>query len=448
MIKDQITSYLTLNDLGALQISGSWGSGKTYYLRRTLIDHIKREGYNPIVVSVFGTQSIEEITKKIFNEYFKTVKVDEKTNREKLSHYIKKVKIKAEKIIKNTNWLKNYVDIDGLINLSSNLHSIIDAKTVICFDDFERLSKNIEKDDFLGFVNELVENSGLKVIIIANEIGIKEGELSYKEKVVGKTIWFTPDIPSIYESIIISYENAPFQRFMTENTFIKNSLNAKFGEVKDIEIPELEKNLSNIRTLKFAIEHFVHIFNGLTKGIEITPQWEKKLNNIWTFVLGVSVEFKNNTISYKKRENLNNYEPIYDFSNLDLCFSHASQDPPPREDPYKFAKTFVTNYHTRLGEPFLYYESIYDYLTSGNGVDYGLLKEKFSSEFIETETIPSVALWQKFQHGIWHMTNDEFEEDLRQLLFLNFSWRITGVISLSSSLYFFVSIRTHFGTGY
>lgn len=66
-INESIKTYLTMENTGALLITGEWGCGKTYYLKNKLFtkefDLINTDGdtFIPIIVSLFGVTDLKEI---------------------------------------------------------------------------------------------------------------------------------------------------------------------------------------------------------------------------------------------------------------------------------------------------------------------------------------------------------------------------------------------------
>ena len=134
-------------DLGGYVISlkGCWGVGKTYFWTLYAEENLKEDKY--VYISLFGINKIEEIKEKILN------KVSNQAN------FINKAKrfFGSSKIVG--------VDINSI--LSS--FGIKDFKDIaICFDDFERLSPNLNISEVLGLISELKEQYSCKVVIINN----------------------------------------------------------------------------------------------------------------------------------------------------------------------------------------------------------------------------------------------------------------------------------------
>lgn len=69
------------------------------------------------------------------------------------------------------------------------------TKTIICFDDIERLGKDLEIRDVLGLASSLKEQKNCKVCLILNDEALEAGTkqfLTYFEKVIDTSLKFTP----------------------------------------------------------------------------------------------------------------------------------------------------------------------------------------------------------------------------------------------------------------
>ena len=75
---DGIKNYLSMVSTGALMVSGEWGCGKTH-IEKVIIPTLREEGWNPVKVSLFGIESVNEIPLRIADNYKRAEK--EKRNR-------------------------------------------------------------------------------------------------------------------------------------------------------------------------------------------------------------------------------------------------------------------------------------------------------------------------------------------------------------------------------
>lgn len=81
----------------------------------------------------------------------------------------------------------------------------LNSGAIICFDDFERKSKDIDLNDLFGFITQLTLNFDCKVVIILND-DVFEGEekkifSNVKEKSVSKFLKYEPSIKELFETI-------------------------------------------------------------------------------------------------------------------------------------------------------------------------------------------------------------------------------------------------------
>lgn len=167
----------------AIMLNGKWGSGKTYFWNNNLRDKIEKisnEGkkYKTIYISLYGVNSLEEISKKLFIEtnpmLSKTLKkfVDNKKGNS-IPEYVK-TGLDMANLFGSMNFNSDKVDFSKLFT--------VDDK-VLCFDDLERA--NIDVIDILGYINNFVEHDGIKTIIICNEeelaIKFKNDNIDFKK---------------------------------------------------------------------------------------------------------------------------------------------------------------------------------------------------------------------------------------------------------------------------
>lgn len=127
-----------------------------------------------IYISLYGLKRTEDISRMIYINAYNVLKnVDNKTVKTIVHHIGTGVKIASDVI-------KNYVGIDAdnaINNISENLDM---KKFIIIFDDLERASCDI--NEILGYINNFVEHDDTKVIIVANEYEIgKSGTEANKE---------------------------------------------------------------------------------------------------------------------------------------------------------------------------------------------------------------------------------------------------------------------------
>ena len=421
-IIEGITNYIKMNTSGALMITGHWGCGKTYFIKNEVIPYTKNNlGKNLIMVSLFGINNLSEIPERVLYAYWDAYRKDKTGfNFGKIAEVIAKMSDSIPK-------LKEYVDIDKLIGKGQGIYKLIPNDVIICLDDLERVVDSIDINNVLGVINELVENLEYKVIVIANEGFIKNNELIFKEKVVEKTLVFIPDTINTFKKIVSSYKSEPFISYMFEKA------------VKLIE-PENElytksafyrKNISNIRILKFAIEHFYCVFSYYADKYDINSKdIEQKLNNYWAFILAASIEYKLNNVSFDDDKTLSKYvhNTLVEFdleeNNADILFedeientiSKEEQELKEKEDS-KFQKTFYKRYFITQGEFPIFHPELYAFITGAITPDYEKLDsemDKALKQFIHSGN-PAHELLDLFMKGIWGFSNNEVGAKLNNL---------------------------------
>lgn len=317
MISAGVKTYLSGAHSGALLISGSWGSGKSFFVKHQLAKEIKTipfrarpnevlspsqkvvdivqkfseyggDNYYPIIVSVFGVTSIKDIEKKISDKWFETLS---NGSIDRLREFI----TGTTRFFDRFKKVKEWFDFSGLFELRVSIGTL-PKNTVIIFDDLERFTDKIEEKELLGFINELSENRGLKVILVANEQYLNDPQgklLTYKEKVVEKTLLFEPATLDVARSMINAFNDDVFQQFF-ERDVIKESVdsNSRFA----VRNKNYRAALQNLRTLKFAVNHFYPVFKDILRYVQennlAAEQFSEIVEYCWFSILAISIELK------------------------------------------------------------------------------------------------------------------------------------------------------------
>lgn len=227
-----VTKYLDdyikmCNPQFAVMLKGKWGCGKTYYIQ-SLINkwnskikesEEKEEMINlrPIYITLNGLNDISQIFFLIRRElkpllYSKGVKVAKKV----LCGIIKTVTKSSFDLDGDgeKDDLSEIFDAENIIEILSKPNDSIQGDKILIFDDLERCK--ISVDEIFGFINNLVEHSACKVIIICEEDKIKErygnckSTISYKdfkEKLIGKTFLIQPNFKNVIHQFICDSHN-------------------------------------------------------------------------------------------------------------------------------------------------------------------------------------------------------------------------------------------------
>jgi|GEM_PF-6245265 len=211
----------------AVLIDGKWGIGKTY----TYTEYIKKNKYQSIYISLFNINSLEEIDKKIISKYFIKEKNQCINLGKKVMDFISD--ISKENIGIGLNELIKFVDINTL-KYKDN--------TIICFDDLERLNKNIDIESVLGKIEQL--HNKVKIAVICNSEKLSEENKKvfneYKEKVI--------DNNYVLDELDVEF----IKDFMKE-------LNLKDGSKEVLIKFFLENGNNNLRYLKRIKDSYIEI---------------------------------------------------------------------------------------------------------------------------------------------------------------------------------------------
>lgn len=274
IIKDYILSKDT--DY-AIMIDGEWGAGKSWYWDNVLTSQIKNlptkdntaenpSYYKVAKISLFGIGSADDLRIKIFEEtsaFFanKYVKTGAKLTGMVLN------KVASFFNVSETN-AKDVSDL--LSEFSVNLDHYI-----LCFDDLERIKPSL-LIELLGYINTLVEQDNVKVVFICNQSELKHIDYhKYKEKIVR----FTHTIKSDISKMVLEFakgRNEVYSKYLNErNNFIASIYQ--------------KGNCSNLRTLKYNLDIYEHIYDII--GTTICHENEQHANAITDYMLLLSMVY-------------------------------------------------------------------------------------------------------------------------------------------------------------
>ena len=260
----------------AIMLSGDWGIGKSYYIQHELIPRLQDENsIQCIVVSLYGLKTINEISKNIYFE----LRAKRLQNNSEIATT---GKIFGKTIFKG---ITSFFGIDLTIseeNMKKIYESIDLSGKLIILEDVER--SQIDILELLGFVNNLVNQDDVKLLLVANENEIIKYEsikqdaieneeahsslkivqkkkftaateryLEIKEKTIIDTLQFEGNINNAIHQIINSYKNPLLSAF------------AEPSCINDISNIFKMSNSNNLRSFIFACQKTVDIFEELNE---------------------------------------------------------------------------------------------------------------------------------------------------------------------------------------
>ena len=275
---DELTNLLDkefINVYKNILINGSWGIGKTYFVKEYL-----KNKKNIIYTQLFGIDSIENLKLNIYMQINKITGFLKKANKELSGLNVSYL---------FASFSLPYFEGDINKSLTKKAQS---KKLIIVIDDLERKSANIPMEELLGIIEEFskIENTYIIIIANENEIGnINEDDrntyFSFKEKIIEKTFNIT------------SYSTD------ARRNIINNSLE-KIANIDDKEntlcyIEEFlaKHKILNLRTIEKAMKFLEFIF----QEIDTNEIKENEIKILIISVLAVVIE-KTENLYYKETD--------------------------------------------------------------------------------------------------------------------------------------------------
>ncbi len=258
----------------AIMLTGPWGSGKSHYINHELVPFLMKDDKNRcIVVSLYGIKSVSEISKSIYLEL--RAKLLRSSN-----EAITTGKILAKTVAKGVTSFFG-IDLSASEDEMQRLYESVDlSDKLIVLEDIER--SQIDILELLGYVNNLVEQDGIKVLLVANEAELlqyekmegstaknvlpkvlTEASLQYlktKEKTVSDTIVFAGDYHSAIRAIINGFDNSQLSLFAGDE-YIQQIYNL-FVSFKS----------GNLRTFIYACQKTIDILAQIDINLEFEDE--------------------------------------------------------------------------------------------------------------------------------------------------------------------------------
>ena len=329
------------NTHSAIMITAPWGTGKSYYLQNELIPFIDADDQKKcIVVSLYGLKELQEISKSIYLEV-RAKAIAKKS--EKLSAG----KIIGKTIIKGVASFFG-VDLDISQEDLNKLYESIDLSgKLIILEDLER--SQIDIIEILGYVNNLVEQDGVKVLLVANEKEIlkyeeqevnddtsknngkktikvltKDSEkyLEVKEKTISDTIHFYGNTRNSITNILRGFNNPILKSFIKETDILDRCLIA--SEIYEEIMRNDSIQCENLRAFIYACQKASDMFDSVENNLNV--EFAKKLfMSIIAFCLRKkkrdNVLWGNNKYTYSSDLGTSKY-PLLDYCYYFICVQY------------------------------------------------------------------------------------------------------------------------------
>lgn len=371
-----IEQYLNIETNYAIILNGQYGIGKTHFYKNFLSNKIREvslpkdenKKFIPIHISLFGFKTLEEIQIAIFVELYPILK----NKSLKLATGI------GKSLIRGISQIIGAGDIDKYLgDISPDAGDWLKYdELVICFDDLDRKSKSLDLRDIFGFINSLVENQGAKILIIANEEQLLEDEhysSSLREKVIGVSIQFKPNVETVYKQIIKTkycHSSELFFKFLEANT--------------DRIIEIVQTNQNNFRNLIFFLEHFKIIYYPLEVEFQSDRNFNllrnEKLQSVLDFTIAIAFEYKLGLVNSTNFEDIKQLRAGVSNFNLSLFLQNTNSKVDKQEKVPTYIETFRTKYFSK--KEYLFFMSIFEFITGTKPFCIQTLKTELAGYFV------------------------------------------------------------------
>lgn len=185
-----------------IMLSGEWGSGKTFFwkeeIEKNLSEKLNLKDKSSIYISLYGKNDLNALKQEVFlkasseNQF---ISKEVSTFGFDVLSSIKDSDLVFGKLLSATSKINDYRKSRKGINRLKD-------GGVICFDDFERKSKEIDLNDLFGFISQLAIEYQCKIVIILNSNVFKGEEAKVfkqvKEKTINKFLNFQPSIDELF----------------------------------------------------------------------------------------------------------------------------------------------------------------------------------------------------------------------------------------------------------
>ncbi|MGC9351050.1 MAG: P-loop NTPase fold protein [Sulfurovum sp.] len=225
-----------LNDMHngkTIMLSGAWGSGKTHFwqndIETKLTTELNKDDKACVYVSLYGKDNIDAIKNEILFKAYESIKDENKLAKRAISAFgfsTRLLSVSAGGIKANTGAIGNIVEGFFESKKIEEAEAFLADGGLVCLDDFERKSIDIDLNDLFGFITQLATDMQCKIVIILNS-DVFEGDeanvfKAVKEKTVNKYLKFEPTRRELFDTII----NANNERYKTLGKYKDTIFNA------------------------------------------------------------------------------------------------------------------------------------------------------------------------------------------------------------------------------
>ena len=398
---EHIKNYLE-NDCSqtAMMLTAGWGHGKSYFIKNDLLPALNAGDSNRgIIVSLYGCSSIKDLSKALYLEVRASC-LSKKSEKLSAGKIIAKTIVKGVASFFNIDLSVSQEDLDDLyqsIDLTSKL---------VIIEDLDR--SNLDIFEVFGYVNNLVEQDGAKVLLVANEEAIinridaynnatnssvndgseikttNKNELTkkyreQKEKTIGDTVLFESDKFTALSNILNSFDNVYLKRCLNEYP-VEDKKGIIYSIIEIMDTVKCEnlraimyacqkvKELVDKCKLELDLNFFKRVFLSIT-AFSLRLKMDSTLE--WKY--GVESPAELGTAKFPLYRFCYDYvkfqsvlaSQIADYQNAFIVEEDKKQKQKRFADVFNEIYNFATNKQTKLEEAI---KEIYKLLADGNSV--------------------------------------------------------------------------------
>lgn len=194
MTKAEITRFLGGDEPAVLCVTGEWGVGKTFLWESVLHDLRRSKGLSLTrysYVSLFGLNSLDDVKSSLF-ENMEWLDQDPTNFAQHGKAGVKALAARAKKLSELAGALPWF---GQAFTKARSLYFSLIQNQIVCIDDLDRRSTNLEVKDLLGLISFLREHRKCKVALLLNseKLGDKKDEFEgLLEKVIEAKVVLAP----------------------------------------------------------------------------------------------------------------------------------------------------------------------------------------------------------------------------------------------------------------
>lgn len=243
----------------AVLLDGAWGSGKSHLVKAFLNETFADRSNQYIYISLYGVASTSELDEALFAAAYPLLE----TRGARIATGVGKA------VLKHLKYELPALKADDVLKRLK--------ASVYVFDDLERAKLDV--DQVMGYINQLVEHEGKKVIVLANQDKLDGDRQAYnvrREKVVGRVFSVRPNLNAAVHSFV--------QRI--DDRIARPFLHDRLQRVCDIFE---QADLGNLRILQQAMWDFERLCGCLNDKHQAKPE---AMDAMLSLLLPLAIDYK------------------------------------------------------------------------------------------------------------------------------------------------------------